>query len=101
MASTTRSAIRTLVFAAAILIAILPLSGLAQTAPAADPAVKQSGLMRVLAVTSGAIIGMTSTAMISSAVISRAALASLGLGGLAVVGTVAGGLVGYWVVESE
>ena len=101
MASTTRSAICTLVCAAAILIASPSVSGFAQTAPAAGAAAAQSGLMRVLAVTSGAIIGMTTTAMISSAVISRAALASLGLGGLAVVGTVAGGLVGYWVAESE
>ena len=101
MASTPLSARRALMVVAAVLIALPLTSGFAQTAPAADTAAKQSGLMRALAVTVGGIIGMTTTATISSLFITRAALASLGLAGLAVVGTVVGGLMGDWVIESQ
>ena len=88
-----------LVIVIAAALGAMPAPSFAQTAPSADTSARQSAVMRVIAVTSGAIIGMVATATISSALVSRAALVSLGLGGLAVVGTVAGGLVGNWLLD--
>ena len=94
---------RKLVLAAitAGLIAALPASGFAQTAPAVDGAGKQSAVMRVLAITSGAMVGMTATAILCSSVVSRAALVSIGMGSLVVAGTVVGGIAGYWMIDEK
>ncbi len=78
-----------------ILIAMIAMVGLmprptfAQTAPTAYTAAKQSNLLRVLAVTSGVIVGFAVTAVASIEMIP-----ALGVGGLAVIGSVVGGVAG-------